>query len=109
MATKSKLLMRRETEVLKLEIQSREIERDPGTSYEIRGGRIYKVAGVFKTVYAENKNEFQERSLDLSTREVLIILSNGPGETGVGYGGDEGGGWGRKLDCTAQGSMKTRS
>lgn len=78
---KVKLLMRTETEILKTEIHSREVERDPGVSYEVRGGHFYKVSGVFKTVYGESKNKFWERViLDLATREILVILSNSPGE-----------------------------
>lgn len=50
--------MRTETEILKTEIHSREVERDPGVSYEVRGGHFYKVSGVFKTVNGESKNKF---------------------------------------------------
>lgn len=33
-----------EIEVLKIEIQSREVERHPGASYEVRGGSFYNVS-----------------------------------------------------------------
>ena len=51
MVTQVKLLIRREIEVLKLEVKSKEVEKDPQKSCEVRRGSIYKVIGVFKTVY----------------------------------------------------------
>lgn len=45
---KVKLLMRLEIRVLKLEIQSREVDRDSRVSYEVREESFYKVSGVFK-------------------------------------------------------------
>lgn len=40
--------MRLEIRVLKLEIQSREVDRDSRVSYEVREESFYKVSGVFK-------------------------------------------------------------
>lgn len=51
MAKKLKLLTRIEIEILKLEIQSGEVENILKASYEIGEG------GIFKTVYWENKNK----------------------------------------------------
>lgn len=42
-----------------------------------------KSVGSLKMVYGKNKNKFQERSLDLATKEILIILSNSSGENKV--------------------------
>lgn len=44
-------------EDLKIEIQSREVERAPGASYEVREGSFYNVSGVFKTGYQANKSK----------------------------------------------------
>lgn len=72
---KVRILKRIKIQVLKIEIQSREVERDPGASYEVRGGSFYNVSGVFKIVYGANKSKFWESSLGLVSREILIILS----------------------------------
>lgn len=71
---KVRTLKRIEIEVLKIEIQSKEVERDPGASYEFRGRSFYNVSGVFKTEYGENKSKLWERSLALVTKEIVIIL-----------------------------------
>lgn len=65
---KVKLLIRLEIGVLKLKIQSREVERDPGVSYEVREGRFYKVSRVFKNGLWEKQEQVPRKVIRFSNQ-----------------------------------------